>query len=191
MWNAGLTESQSAPLGDRTARGSYVFMGVYGDIVINGHIVGRTPMTSPGDSPTAAAMPDLASQPVYNVQIQDDAPGGIHADWSGAHAAATYQALRSVHLQMRLSDPSHEPILQIDWGAYECTLRVSQVRTVIERALNPPWDWRAEPLETLAVGNTHLVGTAGTEPPGSRTLGWLYDHLAEGHLYRLTAEIFE
>jgi hypothetical protein len=70
-------------------------------------------------------------------------------------------------------------------------LRGNQVRQVIERALDPAWDWRAEPLETLDVGGTRLVGTPGQQPPGSRTLGWLHDHLVESHLYQLTAETFE
>jgi hypothetical protein len=65
------------------------------------------------------------------------------------------------------------------------------MRQVIERALDPPMDWRAEPLETLDIGRTRLVGSSGLEPPGSRTLGWLHDHLEESRSYLLTAEIFE
>lgn len=128
---------------------------------------------------------------MYNVQIQDNAPDGIHADWAGSHAAATYEALRSFHLAIRSANSPNDVVRQVDWGAYECTLRGDQVRQVIERALHPARDWRAEPLETLDVGRTHPVGTSAMEPQCSRTLGWLHDHLDEGHLYVLTAEIFE
>jgi hypothetical protein len=128
---------------------------------------------------------------VYNVQVQDDAADGIHADWSGSHAAATYEALRMFHLAMMSAHIPDDAVRQVEWGAYECTLRGHQVRRVIERALNSAQDWRAEPLETLHVGRTRLVGFSGLEPSGSRTLGWLHDHLQEGHVYLLTAEIFE
>ena len=124
---------------------------------------------------------------MYNVQIRDDAPDGLHADWSGRHAAATYNALRSFHRAMRFE----EAVRQVEWGAYECTLRGHQMRQVIERALDSAQDWRAEPLETLDMGRTRLVGCSGLEPPGSRTLGWLHEHLEESHTYLLTAELFE
>jgi hypothetical protein len=84
-----------------------------------------------------------------------------------------------------------DAVRQVEWGAYECTLRGHQVRKVIERALNSAQDWRAEPLETLDVGCTRLLGSSAVQPSGSRTLGWLHDHLKEGHVYLLTAEIFE
>ena len=128
---------------------------------------------------------------MYNVQIRDDAPGGIHADWSGRHAAATYDALRSFHRAMRYLHSPEDAVRQVEWGAYECTLRGYHVRQVIEQALDSAQDWRAEPLETLDMGRTRLVGSSGLEPPGARTLGWLHDHLEESHLYLLTAEMFE
>jgi hypothetical protein len=128
---------------------------------------------------------------VYNVQIRDAAPDGLHADWSGRHAAATYDALRSFHLAMRSGHSPYEPVRQVEWGAYECRLRGHQMRQVIEQALDSAQDWRAEPLATLDLGRTRLVGSAGLEPPGSRTLGWLHDHLENSHIYLLTAEIFE
>lgn len=80
---------------------------------------------------------------------------------------------------------------QVEWGSYECTLQGHQVREVIEQALTSELDWRAEPLETLDIGHTRLVGPSGLEPPGSRTLGWLHDHLQERRIYLLTAETFE
>lgn len=128
---------------------------------------------------------------MYNVQIRDDAPGGIHADWSGRHAAATYDALRSFHRAKRSAHSPDEAVRQVEWGAYECTLRGHQVRLVIERALDSAQDWRAEPLETLHLGRTRVMGPSGLEPPGSRTLGWLHDQLEESHIYLLTAEIFQ
>jgi hypothetical protein len=79
----------------------------------------------------------------------------------------------------------------VEWGAYECTLRGNQVRQVIERALDPSRDWRAEPLETLDVGGTDRVATLGMDSPVARTLGWLHDHVDESRVYLLTAEIFE
>lgn len=128
---------------------------------------------------------------MYNVQIRDDDPDGIHADWSGRHAAATYDALRSFHRAMRSAGSPEEAVRQVEWGAYECTLRGHHIRQVIEQALDSAQDWHAEPLETLDVGRTRLVGSSGLKPPGSRTLGWLHDHLDESHIYLLTAEIFE
>jgi hypothetical protein len=62
---------------------------------------------------------------------------------------------------------------------------------VIERALPPAQDWRAETLDTVDVGRTRLVGVSGSQPLGSHTLGWLHDHLEDGHVYVLTAETFE
>ena len=134
---------------------------------------------------------DVGLPSVYNVQIRDDAADGIHADWSGRHAAATYDALRSFHRAMGSARAPEEAVRQVEWGAYECTLRGHHMRRVIEHALGSGPDWRAEPLETLDVGRTRIVGSSGLEPPGSRTLGWLHDHLEEGHFYLLTAEIFE
>ena len=128
---------------------------------------------------------------MYNAQIRDNAPDGIHADWSGRHAAATYDALRSYHRAIGSACPPEDAVRQVEWGAYECALRGHHMRQVIERALDSAQDWRAEPLETLDVGRTRMVGTSGLEPPGSRTLGWLHDHLEESHIYLLTAEIFE
>ena len=128
---------------------------------------------------------------MHNVQIRDDDPEGIHADWSGRHAAATYDALRSFHRSMRSAGSPAASVRQVEWGAYECTLRGHQIRQMIEHALDSAQDWRAEPLETLDMGHTRLVGCTGLEPAGSRTLGWLHDHLEEGHFYLLTAEIFE
>jgi hypothetical protein len=128
---------------------------------------------------------------VYNVQIRDAAPDGIHADWSGRHAAATYGALRSYHQASRGAAGPGEAVRQVEWGAFECTLRGHQVRQVIERALPPSQDWRTEPLDTVDVGRTRVVGVSGLEPHGSRTLGWLHDQLDEGRIYVLTAEIFE
>lgn len=128
---------------------------------------------------------------MYNAQIRDDAPEGIHADWSGRHAAATYDALRSYHRAMGSRYPLEDAVRQVEWGAYECTLRGHQMRQVIERALDSAQDWRGEPLETVDVGRTRMVGPSGLEPPGSRTLGWLHEHLDESHVYLLTAEIFE
>jgi len=128
---------------------------------------------------------------VYNVQIRDDAPDGIHADWSGRHAAATYDALRSYHRATRSAHSGEDAVRQVEWGAYECTLRGHHMRQVIEQALDSAHDWRAEPLETLDMGRRRLAGPSEPEPPGSRTLGWLHDHLEESHLYLLIAEIFE
>ena len=128
---------------------------------------------------------------MYNVQIRDDAPDGIHADWSGRHAAAIYDALRSFHRAPRSARSPEGAVRQVEWGAYECTLRGHHVQQVIEQALDSAQDWRAEPLETLDVGCTRLVGSSGLEPRCSRTLGWLHDHLEEGHLYLLTAEMLE
>lgn len=136
-------------------------------------------------------MRDVGSLAVYNVQIQDSAPDGMHADWSGSHAAATYEALRSFHLATRSPNSPNDAVRQVEWGAYECTLRGDQVRQLIERALEPAWNWRDEPLETLKLGRTDRAGTSGIEAQCSRTLGWLHDHLDEGHVYLLTAEIFE
>lgn len=128
---------------------------------------------------------------MHNVQIRDSAPDGVHADWSGPHAAATYEALRSYHQASRNARVPEGPVLQVEWGAYECTLRGHQVRQVIERALPSSHDWRAQPLDTADVGRRRLVGAPGLEPAGSRTLGWLHDQLEDGRVYVLTAEIFE
>jgi hypothetical protein len=128
---------------------------------------------------------------VYNVQIRDANTDGLHADWSGLHAAATYEALRSYHQASRSAHLPDGPVHQVEWGAYECTLRGHQVRQVIERALASSQDWRTQPLDTVDVGRRRLVGAPGLEPAGSRTLGWLHDQLEDGGLYVLTAEIFE
>ena len=128
---------------------------------------------------------------MYNVQIRDEAPDGIHADWAGRHAAATYLALHDYHRSKRSTDSAGDAVRQVEWGAYECTLLGHQVRQVIEHALTSTLDWRAEPLETLDIGHTRLVGPSGMEPSGSRTLGWLHDHLKEYRIYLLTAETFE
>lgn len=106
------------------------------------------------------------------------------------HAAATYQALRSVHLASVRARSPDNAVRQVEWGAYECTLRGSQVRQVIERALAPEQDWRSEPLETFDSGRNRVdlsVWPHGSAP----TLGWLHEQLDDGHVYLLTAEIFE
>ena len=128
---------------------------------------------------------------MHNVQIRDEAPDGIHADWAGRHATATYLALHDYHRAKRSTDSAGDAVRQVEWGAYECTLLGHQVRQVIEQALDSTLDWRTEPLETLDIGHTRVVGPSGLEPPGSRTLGWLHDHLKERRIYLLTAETFE
>lgn len=119
----------------------------------------------------------------YNAQIRDEAPDGIHADWSGPHAAALYTALRRAHTV-------EGPVQQVEWGAFECTMPGSEVKRLIATVFTDGSGWRAEPLETLDVGSNRLVGTLAPEPPGSRDLGWLADHVADRRRYVVTAEVF-
>lgn len=126
---------------------------------------------------------DAETETTYNAQIRDEESDGIHADWSGIHAAAMYAALRRAHTV-------EGPVQQVEWGAYECTMPGSEVKRLLANVLTDGSGWQGHPLETLDVGSTRLVGTSALEPPGSRDLGWLADNVGDRRRYLVTAEVF-
>ena len=143
----------------------------------------RLPGFGRGPGAEGPASEDGEAENTYNAQIRDESSDGIHADWAGPHAAALYAALRHGHTV-------EGGIQQVEWGAYECTMTGSDVKRLMARVLADGDGWRREPLETLDIGSKRLVGTSAPEPPGSRDLGWLADHVADRRRYVVTAEVF-
>jgi hypothetical protein len=117
----------------------------------------------------------------YNAQVRSVDDRGLHADWSGPHAAAVWTALHEAHT---VDGPVH----QVEWGAYECTMSGSAVRRLLGAVLVGGDDWRREPLQTFDIGSRRVVGSFATEAPGARDLGWLTEQVDEAGSYLVTAE---
>jgi hypothetical protein len=126
---------------------------------------------------------DRVTGRTFNAQVRQVGDRGLHADWSGRHAAALWTVMRRDH-------GPNGPIFQVEWGAYECTLPGSKVRDLLGAAWSNGGDWRVQPLETFELAGRRLIGTSAPQPPGSRDLGWLSDQFDERADYLVTAEVF-
>lgn len=119
-------------------------------------------------------LPAPPKERLYNAQIRATDGACIHADWAGPHAAAVWTALRRSHTV-------DGPVQQVEWGAYECTLRGSQLRDLLSTALENGDDWRRQPLETFSQASIPLA---------PKDLGWLSDQVEDARTYLVTAEVF-
>jgi hypothetical protein len=146
----------------------------------------------PGGS-AAGRLAAMVSDPVaesraYNAQVRGLSSDGLHATWPGRHAAATWEALRRAH-------SPDGPVQQVEWGAYECTIRGAGFLQLLRGAMAAGGaDWRREPLETLDLGpagqRRRYVGCPGKDPPGVMDLEALAVLVDDGAPYLVTAEVF-